>query len=260
MLAATTTEQRRWQAQLSALPEPACAPAIDARDVSRRFGAQLAVAVVSFGVRPGEVHALLGPNGAGKTTLLRILSGLISPSGGGVSIMGRDASRASRQLRQLVGLVPSGDRTFYLRISGLENLVFFGRLYGLGKRDARARARELLELVGLAEAAEARVGHYSHGMQKRLSLARALVPRPAVLLVDEATHDLDPAGAETVRALVRELADDGAAVVWTTQRVEEVRPLADRVTLLQKGRVCFVGSVPDLMAQTMPRRFFVEVR
>jgi ABC-2 type transport system ATP-binding protein len=159
-----------------------------------------------------------------------------------------------------VGLVPSGDRTFYLRISGFENLVFFGRLYGLRRREARARARELLEAVGLGEAGNARVGNYSHGMQKRLSVARALVPRPAVLLVDEATHDLDPAGAESVRALVRSLAVDGAAVVWTTQRVEEVRPLANRVTLLQKGQVCFAGSVPELMAQTLPRRFFVEVR
>ena len=141
-----------------------------------------------------------------------------------------------------MGLVPSGDRSLYLRISGFENLLFFGRLHGMSKGEAAARARELLELVGLAGAGDLRAAFYSHGMQKRLSIARALLTRPSVLLVDEATHDLDPEAAARTRELVRGLADEGAAVVWATQRIEEIRGFADGVTLLREGTAALPGN------------------
>src|SRR5918999_2811100 len=124
--------------------------AIAAHELTRRFGEKLALDGVSFDVRPGELHALLGPNGAGKTTLIRILLGLLEPSSGSVEMLERDIRRHRSELRQAIGFVPSGDRSFYLRISGLENLVFFARLHGLSRRDALGRARELLEHVGLA--------------------------------------------------------------------------------------------------------------
>jgi ABC-2 type transport system ATP-binding protein len=153
--------------------------------------------------------------------------------------------------------VPSGDRSFYLRISGLENLVFFARLYGAARRDAIRRAQEVLDEVGLAEAAKTRVGFYSHGMQKRLSVARALLTNPPILLVDEATHDLDPEGSSTVRDLVRAAVDRGTAVLWATQRVEEIRGFADRVTLLERGRARFQGTVSELLTRAGTRRFVV---
>ena len=232
---------------------------ISARDLTRRFGEKLALADVGFEVRAGELHALLGPNGAGKTTLIRILLGLLEPSEGSVQLLGRDLRRHLAELRHQVGFVPSGDRSFYLRISGLENLVFFARLHGLGRREAVARSREVLEHVGLAEAASQRVGTYSHGMQKRLSIARALLANPKVLLVDEATHDLDPEGAERVRNLVRVACGDGAAVVWATQRLEEIRGLAGRVTLLHRGRVEFAGGVHELSALARPRDHVIRM-
>ena len=236
-------------------------PALDVVDVHRRFLDVEALRGVTLEVWPGEIHALLGPNGAGKTTLLRILVGLLVPDSGDVGVLGQPLDvMTTRAFRRSFGFVPSGDRSFYLRVSGLENLVFFGRLYGMPKRAAGARARELLEMVGLTEASDRRVGVYSHGMQKRLSVARALLTEPRVLFVDEATHDLDPKGAERIRELVRQQASHGVAVVWTTQRVEEIRGFADQVTLLDAGTVRFQGTVPQLLATVPRRRFLVRVR
>jgi ABC-2 type transport system ATP-binding protein len=220
--------------------------ALRVRGLSRRFGEKVALSSVDLTIRAGEIHALLGPNGAGKTTLIRVLCGLVDPHEGEIALAGT------------LGLVPSGDRTFYLRISGVENLIFFGRLHGLRLRAARERAHGALAQVGLASAADLPVGRYSHGMQKRLSVARALLADPAVLLVDEATHDLDPDGARRVRTLVAELAQRGAAVLWTTQRIEEIRGFAQTVTFLREGKVRFAGTVAELIAEAprnnAPRR------
>jgi ABC-2 type transport system ATP-binding protein len=227
---------------------------IDVFEVSKRFKSVQALRDVSLEVNKGEIHALLGPNGAGKTTLLRILVGLQSPDDGEVRLAGVSGrALEARSSRKLFGLVPSGDRTFYLRISGLENLMFFGRLLGLPKRKAVERAFRCLRDVGLEDFARAAVGTYSHGMQKRLSIARALLTDPPILLIDEATHDLDPSGARNVQALVATQVQRGAAVIWATQRVDEIRGFADRVTLLHEGQVRFTGSVPQFMAESVRR-------
>ena len=237
---------------------PADAPTIEAHAVGQRFGRKQVLGSVSFEVQPGGIHALLGPNGAGKTTLIRIISGLLVPTDGVVRIFGAPAD-SSRATRRLIGLVPSGDRSFYLRISGLENLTFFARLHGMSRRAAVTRAREVLEEVGLTEAATTRVGFYSHGMQKRLSVARALLAAPPILLIDEATHDLDPDGARRVRELVAAASERGAAVVWATQRLDEIRGFADRVTLLAEGRAAFAGTVAEMMAIAVPRRYLLRL-
>jgi ABC-type multidrug transport system ATPase subunit len=235
-------------------------PAIEVLEARRRFDRQIALDGVSLEARPGQIHALLGPNGAGKTTLLRILSGLLPVNSGRVRLMGIDVTAKPRELRGQIGLVPAGDRTFYLRLTGLENLAFFARLHGLKRTDAYESARRTLQEVGLGEAASKRVGLYSHGMQKRLSVARALLARPPVLLIDEATHDLDPEGAVRVRELVRAAAELGAAVVWATQRLDEIRSFAESVTLLDRGRVRFEGSVSDLMQIAEPRHYVLRLR
>jgi ABC-2 type transport system ATP-binding protein len=222
--------------------------AVSVRGVVRHFGQKIALGGVDLEVAAGEIHALLGPNGAGKTTLTRIICGLVDPDAGSVHRSGT------------VGLVPSGDRTFYLRLSGRENLIFFGRLNGLRAPAAKRRAAELLDAVGLAEAAKIPVGRYSHGMQKRLSVARALLTSPALLLVDEATHDLDPAGAAQVRTLVEQLAERGTAVLWTTQRVEEIRGFAHNVSFLHKGTVCFAGTIAELIARAPSQRYALSIR
>jgi ABC-2 type transport system ATP-binding protein len=174
-------------------------------------------------------------------------------------VLDRDVSSSATALRHRIGFVPSGDRSFYQRLSGLENLVFFARLHGLSRKAALERAWELLAAVELADAARREVGRYSHGMQKRLSIARALLCSPPVLLVDEATHDLDPPGAERVRGMIRDLAEEGTAVLWATQRVDEIRGYADRVTFLADGRVRFSGSVERLLAVGQAGRYVLRV-
>jgi ABC-type multidrug transport system ATPase subunit len=233
---------------------------LDARGVSHRFTDDLVLDGVSLTVGAGEIHALLGPNGAGKTTLIRILAGLLHPTAGAVAVAGFSPRENPRLFRERIGFLPSGDRTFYLRISALENLVFFARLYGMRRREAVRRARVVLALVGLEDAEALRVAAYSHGMQKRLSVARALLTSPPVLLIDEATHDLDPGGARRVRELVASAAERGSSVVWATQRLDEIRGFADAVTLVHRGHVRFVGTVPQLMAHAVPRRFVVHLQ
>jgi len=207
------------------------------------------------------VHALLGPNGAGKTTLLRILAGLVDPDEGTVVIEGDPSIQGrSRTYHSLIRMTPSGDRSFYLRISGIENLVFFARMYGLHSTQAKVRARECFTAVGLDHAGDLRVGRYSHGMQKRLSVARALLVPAPILLVDEATHDLDPQGATKIRGLIRDHVDNGTAVLWATQRLDEIRGFADHVTLLNRGEVRFEGTVRAFMAVSPPRRYLVHLR
>ena len=235
-------------------------PTIEVDRVARSFGSRRALIDVSLAVGAGEIHALLGPNGAGKTTLLRILGGMTRPEAGSITVLGADATKDSRAQRAVVGFVPSGDRSFYLRISGLENLVFFGRLYGFRRRDAKRRAHDVLAAVGLEEAGGVPVGEYSHGMQKRLSVARALLTEPRVLLVDEATHDLDPQAARSVRQLVHGIAQEGTAVLWATQRLDEIRDFADDATLLRAGEVCFAGSVAKLAALVRVTRYVLRLR
>lgn len=232
---------------------------LEVRGVTRRFGNLEALRSVSLSVAPGEIHALLGPNGAGKTTLLRILAGLIDAEGELLFLGRRVEEIGPRNVRKLFGVVPSGDRTFYLRLSGLENLLFFARVMGLRKPQALRRARECLDDVGLADATKKPVSTYSHGMQKRLSVARALLMRPPVLFVDEATHDLDPEGARRVKDLFATMARRGTSVIWATQRLEEIRGFADRVTLLAGGTVLFVGTVAQLTATYMTRRYVIRL-
>lgn len=236
-------------------------PPLLVESVFRRFGTVHALSDVSLEVAAGEIHAILGPNGAGKTTLLRILSGLVRADEGKVELFGFPAEALpDRTTKRLIGLVPSGDRSFYLRLSGLENLAFFAGLHGLTRRQAVARASECLRAVDLSDAAQVWVGKYSHGMQKRLSVARALLMDPPILFVDEATHDLDPDGARRIRALIADAAARGAAIIWATQRVEEIRGFTHRMTLLHRGRVRFSGTVPEFLATSDVRSYLVQLK
>lgn len=260
MMARLTAYNQRPVGTEMRMPLSTSGPAIEVQGVSRDFEGKLALDDVSLRVGRGEIHALLGPNGAGKTTLIRILSGLTAPTAGTIRVLGVDGAQAGRTLQRLIALIPSGDRTFYLRLSGLENLVFFGRLNGLAFRTAVARAHAALASVGLADAVHLQMGRYSHGMQKRLAVARALLVEAPVLLVDEATHNLDPEGAERVRGLIRAAAERGAAVIWATQRVDEIRGFTDTVTLLHRGKVRFGGTVMQLLAHSARRTFLLRVR
>jgi ABC-2 type transport system ATP-binding protein len=228
------------------------APAVATHALGHTFAAGRATLEalhdVNLTIAAGEFFGLFGPNGAGKTTLIRILTTLIIPSAGAAEVHGHDVARAPAQVRALVGLVFANEHSFYGRLSGRENLEFFGVLQNLARRAARRRAAELLEWFDLARAADAPFQSYSTGMRQRLNVARALLHDPAVVFLDEPTKGMDVLGAEMLRGLLRhELVERrGKTVVLTTHDVQELEALCDRVGVLERGRVRAVGTPAEL--------------
>jgi ABC-2 type transport system ATP-binding protein len=193
---------------------------------------------VDLQVGAGHVFALLGPNGAGKTTLSRILATLLLPDAGVVRVGGCDALKHPLDVRRRLGCSLDSDRSFFMRLSGGENLLFFAALCGLRAREARQRAKELLESLGIAEAADRRVQEYSSGMKQKLSLARALLADPPVLLLDEPTRGLDPLAAEEFRASLRLLsAGRNKTILLVTHSMEEAVELAEAAGILFRGQL-----------------------
>jgi ABC-2 type transport system ATP-binding protein len=202
---------------------------------------------VSFSVRAGEVMGLLGPNGAGKTSLIKVIATLLEPTSGHVTVDGYDVVRDAHQVRQRIGLVLAEDRGVYWRLTGRQNLEFFGVLSGLSRPDAQRRAGELLEQLGLAERDKLVFG-YSSGMRARLNLARALLADPGLLVLDEPTRSMDPLASADVAELLRGLAAEGRAVLLASHRLDEVAAVCDRVVVIGDGQVRHVGPPTDLGA------------
>jgi ABC-2 type transport system ATP-binding protein len=221
---------------------------IDVQGLERHFGPRRALAGVELTVGAGEVHGLIGPAGAGKTTLLRVLAGQLPPTAGTARVLGQTA--AAPHLRGLVGLV-SVEGPPSQRISGLENLVFVGRMNGMTVATATERARAVLRQVGLARAGHGPVGDWSPGMRLRLAFARALLTSPSVLLIDEPPAGVDAGARAAVRALVSSHALSGMAIVWATRRLDDLRGLASAMTLLADGRVRYAGSVETLAQRAL---------
>jgi ABC-2 type transport system ATP-binding protein len=201
---------------------------------------------VDLAVRPGEIFGLLGPNGAGKTTLLKILCTLLLPTSGRAVVNGYDVVEAPSTIRQVVGYCLDTERSFYYRLTGRQNLVFFATLNNLGAGERARRIPEVLESVGLQGAADARFMTYSKGMQQKLGLARALLTDPAVLLLDEPTKSLDPgAAAEFHRFLRGTLAEQrGKTILLVTHSLEECRACCDRIAIMDRGQIVFQGHWP----------------
>lgn len=215
---------------------------VEARALVRRFGTTPVLAGVDLCAEAGEIVGIFGPNGAGKTTLVRVLATLLSPSAGTVCLFGADAfgPQASR-LRRRIGLV--GHETFlYPDLTGTENLVYYARLYSVP--DAARRANELLAWAGLAEHGARPMRSYSRGMAQRLALARALVHRPELLLLDEPFSSLDVGGAEEVEHALQRMRAEGKTMLLTTHDVERGLRVADRVYILNRGRVAWESSGP----------------
>jgi ABC-2 type transport system ATP-binding protein len=219
-------------------------PPVAARGLVKRYGEILAVDHVDLTVERGDVFGYLGPNGAGKTTSLRMLLGLIRPTGGAVSLFGRDpVLEGARALEGVAGFV-EGPR-FYPYLSGRRNLRL---LADYDDSAARGRIDEVLELVELRDRAKDRVGGYSHGMRQRLGIAASLLRAPRLLLLDEPTTGLDPAGMRDMRQLVRRLAGEGITVLLSSHLLSEVEELCNRVAIIRSGRIVYEGRLEELMA------------
>ncbi|NUR83540.1 MAG: ATP-binding cassette domain-containing protein [Nonomuraea sp.] len=221
--------------------------AIEAEGLVKRYGDKTALDGVDLRVRAGSVLGVLGPNGAGKTTAVRVLATLAAPDAGHATVGGYDVTTQARRVRELIGLTgqyASVDE----KLTGTQNLVLMGRLLGLSRAAARARAAELLARFGLEEAAGRAASGYSGGMRRRLDLAVSLVGRPRVLFLDEPTTGLDPRARGDLWDVVRALVADGVTVLLTTQYLEEADQLADDLLVIDRGRVAASGTPAELKA------------
>ncbi|MEF9883702.1 ATP-binding cassette domain-containing protein [Streptomyces sp. P9-A4] len=235
------------------------AEAILMEGARKRYGGKDALAGLDLSVGRGTVHGLLGPNGAGKTTTVRILATLLRHDEGLVRVAGHDVRTEAREVRRRIGLLGQ-HAALDEELGGRQNLEMFGRLHHLGARRAGSRADELLERFGLADTGRKPVGQYSGGMRRRLDLAASLITEPEVLFLDEPTTGLDPRGRGEVWESVRSLVGGGTTVLLTTQYLEEADRLADRISVVDRGRVVADGTADALKARVGADRVDVVVR
>lgn len=222
---------------------------VDLRKLSKVFGDHRAVTDVSLQVARGEVLALLGPNGAGKTTTIRMLMGILSPTSGTASVCGLDCFAERAQVMAHVGYLPD-EPMFYDHMRGGEIVRFCGTMRGMPDQEVVARTDELAERLQFADALDEYAVNYSMGMRKKLALACAMLHRPAVLVLDEPTNGLDPVVTRTLLALVRELADSGTAIFYSTHLLDQAQRLCDRVAILHHGKLAALGT-PDALRQEL---------
>jgi ABC-2 type transport system ATP-binding protein len=237
---------------------PSTPLAIEASGLEKAFGPTRAVDGVDLAVRSGSVYGILGPNGAGKTTTVRMLATLLRPDGGEARVLGHDIVDAADEVRSLVSLtgqLASVDED----LTGSENLVLIGRLLGLGRAAAKARAAELLDAFDLAEAAGRQAKNYSGGMRRRLDIAASIVVTPKLLFLDEPTTGLDPRSRNHVWEIVRALSGDGTTVLLTTQYLDEADQLADGIAVIDHGRVIAEGTPTQLKASIGSGAFHVRL-
>jgi len=201
---------------------------------------------IDFEVASGELFGLIGPNGAGKTTTVKILTTLLTPTGGEAKILGLDVKKDLYEIRRRIGIVFGGERGLYNRVSAIDNLRYFSDLYGVDPAVAKTRIPQLLKAVGLAERAEERVEKYSRGMKQRLHIAKALVHDPELLVLDEPTIGLDPGGARDIRNMIREMQNQGKTILLTTHYMFEAEELCQRVAVISKGKIVALDTPSEL--------------
>jgi ABC-2 type transport system ATP-binding protein len=218
---------------------------IKVQGLSKRFGDLRAVDHISLEVARGELFGLLGPNGAGKTTTISMISGLLRPDEGTVTLGDYNLWESPRQAKRLLGLVPQ-EVALYEVFSARENLFFWGGLYGISRAELKESVEEILRRVGLADRAREPVSRFSGGMKRRLNLAIGLVHRPQVLLLDEPTVGIDPQARNAILEIIRDIARQGTTILFTTHHLDEAEKLCDRIAIMDHGRILQTGSVREL--------------
>jgi ABC-2 type transport system ATP-binding protein len=227
---------------------PAVFAAIDIKDLRKEYGGFFAVDGLSVTVPQGCFFGFLGPNGAGKTTTIRILTGLVIPTSGEISVLGMRIPDHAYEIRRLIGIVPD-DTLLFDHLTGFEYLQFVGRMYGLSRDLAMERSRELLMLFELAQEQRKLVGEYSKGMRKRLAMGAALIHRPKLFLMDEPFEGVDAVGARLMKDILLEQVQRGATVFLTSHVLEVVERLCDRLAIINHGKILAQGTMSELRAQ-----------
>ncbi len=222
-------------------------PAIETRDLSRSFGQFTAVERVHLRVNQGEFFGFLGPNGAGKSTTIRMLTGLLQPSSGSICILGIDFARHPLEVKRQIGVVPEG-LALFMRLTATEMLHFAGQMYGLDKPTTRARTEELLEFMNLANEGRKLVADFSHGMQKKLALAAAVIHGPRILFLDEPFEGVDAVAAVTLKQMLQGMIARGATIFLTSHVLEIVERLCSHVAIIDRGKLIANGSLDELRA------------
>ncbi len=222
-------------------------PAIATEGLSRQFGNLIAVQDVNLRVAPGQFFGFLGPNGAGKSTTIKMLTGLLAPSAGRIRILGADMTANIVEVKRQIGVVPEGMALFG-RLTGSEYLNFVGRMYGLDRVTAAKRATELLEFMQLTDQPKALVTDYSHGMQKKLALAAAVIHGPKILFLDEPFEGVDAVASNTLKAMLQSMIARGATIFLTSHVLEIVERLCSHVAIIHKGQLVAQGSLEELRA------------
>jgi len=223
------------------------APAISTEHLTRRFGDLVAVQDVNLRVAPGQFFGFLGPNGAGKSTTIKMLTGLLAPSSGRMQILGIDLTQDSVEVKRQIGVVPEGMALFG-RLTGSEYLNFVGRMYGLDRSTAAKRTAELLDFMQLVDQPKALVTDYSHGMQKKLALAAAVIHGPKILFLDEPFEGVDAIASNTLKSMLQNMIACGATIFLTSHVLEIVERLCSHVAIIHRGQLVAQGSLEELRA------------
>ena len=231
--------------------------AIEVQELTKYYGALLAVDHINFEVRRGEIFGFLGPNGAGKTTTQRMLTTLLEPTGGRIVTFGHDLAHDAYPVKRQMGLVPE-ESNVYTELTAWDNLMFTARLYRVGRDERAERVQGLLETFGLWEKRDVKVENFSKGMRRRLSIAMAIIHQPKLLFLDEPTPGLDAQSARAIRDLIRQLNAEGTTIFLSTHQIEEANQLCDRVAIINHGQIAAIDT-PERLKQAFQRVQSVEV-
>ncbi|MCP8309272.1 MAG: ABC transporter ATP-binding protein [archaeon] len=233
--------------------------AIETKGLSKSFGRIKAVDRLDLKVEVGTVHGFLGPNGAGKTTTIKLILGLLKPDSGSIQVLGFDGGGRKIDVRSRIGYMPELPKLPPF-LKGREILEIYGEIYGLSSMDRLNEAKRLLELVGLSDRANDRIGHYSKGMQQRLGLAQALIGDPDLVILDEPSLGLDPVGMVEVREIIRKIASEGRPVFLSSHLLNEVQQVCSHATVINRGMKIIEGSIPNLLEKlSKPNEVIVEL-
>jgi len=229
------------------LPKDGRSVEVDVRNLVKTFGKHEAVKAVSFTIGKGEIFGLLGPNGAGKSTTINMMCGYLEPTSGDTFIGGTSITKEPRKVKRIIGVVPQ-EIALYQDLTSMENLEFFGEIYGLSSKERRTRAEDVLQFVGLYERRKEPVKNFSGGMQRRINMAIAMIHQPAFLMMDEPTVGVDPQSRENIFDTIEKLRDQGITILYTTHYMEEAERMCNHIAIMDEGRIIAMGTLEQLLA------------